>query len=73
VSRYLGYAALGSTLVTAIAVFAIAIGAPLWLEILVLAAAGVVWFRYLWKYTRWWDPVREATARRRDDQKGLRR
>jgi hypothetical protein len=39
---------LGSIVLFALMVFVIVIGAPLWLEIVALALAGVVWFRYRW-------------------------
>jgi hypothetical protein len=43
-----GYAAVGAVLLSALAVFVIVIGAPLWLEIAALALGGAVWFRYRW-------------------------
>ncbi len=40
--------ALGALLLGAFAVFVIAIGSPLWLEIVAIGVAGAIWFRYRW-------------------------
>lgn len=65
VRTHLGYTAVGAVVLGALMVFVIAIGAPLWLEILSLVAAGAVWLRYRWKYTGWRESHREGVARAR--------
>ena len=62
------YAALGAVLLSALGIFVIAIGAPIWLEVVALTLGGVVWFRY-----RWMTGVREEhhAALARGRAKGL--
>src|SRR4051812_41549582 len=40
--------ALAAVSLSALAIFVSGVGGALWLEILALAAAGIVWFRYRW-------------------------
>jgi uncharacterized membrane protein len=68
VRRKFGYALLGAVLISALAVFVIVIGAPLWLEAVALVLGGVVWFRYRW-ITGIREEHHEAVARAR--AKGL--
>lgn len=48
VRKRLGHISLGAVALTAFAVVVIAMGAPLWLEIVALLLGGAVWFRYRW-------------------------
>jgi hypothetical protein len=43
------YVLVGIVLLSLFGIAIIAIGTPIWPEILACAAAGVVWFRYRWK------------------------
>jgi len=64
VRGHVGYGVLGAIVLVALMVFVIAIGAPLWLEVLSLAAASAVWLRYRWKYTGWRERHHATVARR---------
>ena len=69
--RRVPYVVLGFVLLAALFGFAVAVGAPVWLQLLVLVLGGLVWFRYRIRerHGEAMDRARAEALRERDERK----